>query len=487
MAVALTLIPVGTVVELAQERTDLQPEEISRLLGVIEAWNLIADLSLSDLVLWLPTWNDGGVVAAALVRPTTASTTVEEDLVGRFVPRGKLPEIDQALHFGRAVGNAFPIRSSRDDDGRVIGIVVRSTSPTSRVAGHLEEVYLSIAEDLLHMLVAGDFPPPEYVGERGDAPRVGDGLVRLNDQGVVTYASPNAMSVLRRLGLATELIGADLGSLLVRLSHRHGPMDQNVALIAGGKVAGQVEVENARAVAFVHGIPLDAPGREQGALILIRDVTDVRRRERALISADATIREIHHRVKNNLQTVAALLRMQARRAQSDEARIALGEAELRVAAIAVVHETLARQVDETVDFDEVADRIISLVRDLAPALGGEGEHRIERRGAVGMLGAEVATPLAMCISELLQNAVEHAHADLIALELDRTDDGVTLVIRDNGAGIDEAVLVDPANSGGLGLQIVHSLVTGELQGTVEFAVDQGSTVTIHVPVNALLG
>ena len=74
----------GTIVELAQERTDLQPEEIDRLLRVIEAWNLIADLSLSDLVLWLPTWNDGGVIAAALVRPTTASTTVEEDLVGRF-------------------------------------------------------------------------------------------------------------------------------------------------------------------------------------------------------------------------------------------------------------------------------------------------------------------------------------------------------------------------------------------------------------------
>ena len=364
--------------------------------------------------------------------------------------------------------------------------MVRSSSETARVAGHLEEVYLSVAEDLLHMLVAGGFPPPEFVGERGDAPRVGDGLVRLNDGGIVTYASPNAMSILRRLGLATELIGVDLGSMLVRLSHRHGPMDQNVALIAGGKVAGQVEVENARAVAFVHGIPLVAPGREQGALILIRDVTDVRRRERALISADAPIREIHHRVKNNLQTVAALLRMQARRAESDETRAALGEAELRVAAIAVVHETLARQVDATVDFDEVADRIIALVRDLAPALGGEGEHRIDRVGTVGMLDAQVATPLAMCVSELLQNAVEHAGAKVIELQLSRTDNAVTLAIRDNGAGIDSSILEDPANSGGLGLQIVHSLVTGELQGSVEILVQEGSVVTICVPVSSVL-
>ena len=334
------------------------------------------------------------------------------------------------------------------------------------------------------MLVAGDFPPPEVVGERGDAPRVGDGLVRLDGEGMVTYASPNAMSVLRRLGLATELVGADLGSLLVRLSHRHGPMDQNVALIAGGKVAGQVEVENARAVAFVHGIPLVAPGREQGSLILIRDVTDVRRRERALISADATIREIHHRVKNNLQTVAALLRMQARRAESDETRIALGEAELRVAAIAVVHETLARQVDESVDFDEVADRIIALVRDLAPALGGEGEHRIDRVGVVGMLDAEVATPLAMCVSELLQNAVEHANASAIELHLARTEEAVVIAVQDNGGGIDPAMLEDPANSGGLGLQIVHSLVTGELQGSVKLLNEHGLIVTITVPVSS---
>ncbi|MDD2858558.1 MAG: histidine kinase N-terminal domain-containing protein, partial [Candidatus Nanopelagicales bacterium] len=325
----------GTVEEIAQERTDLQPEEIDTLARVIGAWSLIADLSLSDLALWLPTWNDGGAVAAALVRPTTATTTVHEDLVGSFVPRGRLPEIDQALHFGRMIGNAFPIRSAHEPESRVIGVVVRSSSPASRVAGQLEEVYLTTADDLLHMLVAGDFPPPEAVGDVGDAPRVGDGLIRLDAHGKVTFASPNAMSVLRRLGLATEVVGADLGSLLVRLSHRHGPMDQSLALIGGGRIAGQAEVENARAVALVHGIPLTAPDRAPAGLVLLRDVTDVRRRERALMSADATIREIHHRVKNNLQTVAALLRMQARRAQSDEARVALGEAELRVAAIAV--------------------------------------------------------------------------------------------------------------------------------------------------------
>ncbi len=472
----------GTVAVLAQERTDLQPDEISRLHRIVEAWGLIADLSLSDLVLWLPTWNDGGAVAAALVRPTTTSTTVEEDLVGRFVPRGRLPEIDQALHFGRAIGNAFPIRSEPDAQGRVIGVVVRSSSPASRVTGQLEAAYREIADELLHMLVSGAFPPPAYVGESGDAPRVGDGLVRLSPEGKVTYASPNAISVLRRLGLATDLVGADLGPLVVRLSHRHGPMDQNLALVAGGRAAGQTEVENAHAVALVYGIPLTAPGHANGALVLLRDVTDVRGRERALMSADATIREIHHRVKNNLQTVAALLRMQARRSQSDEARLALGEAELRVAAIAVVHETLSRQVDEMLEFDDVIDRIIALVHDLAPALGGTGTQIIERLGSAGMLSAEVATPLAMCVSELLQNAVEHANASIIGVDITRDESSVVICVRDDGQGIAQEVRENPADSGGLGLQIVHSLVTGELQGDVTITVQDGTAVSITAPI-----
>ena len=432
-------------------------------------------------MLCVPTWNNAGTLAAALVRPTTATTTVEEDLVGRFVPRGRLPEIDQALHFARPVGNAFPIKSSQDADARVIGIVVRSSSPASRVAGQLEEVYLQCSEDLLHMLVAGDFPPPEFVGETSDSPRVGDGLLHLDRHGTVTYASPNAMSVLRRLGLAAELDGADLATLLVRLSHRHGPMDQNLALIAGGRVAGQSEVENAKAVAQVHGSPLSAPGRVPGALILVRDITDVRRRERALMSADTTIREIHHRVKNNLQTVAALLRMQGRRAQSEEARVALGEAELRVAAIAVVHETLSRQIDETVEFDEVADRIIQLVRDLAPALGGMTSPTIARLGSAGLLGADVAMPLAMCVSELLQNAVEHALASAIAVEVSRRPDALVTCVRDDGRGMPALQAQIDDGSGGLGLQIVRSLVA-ELQGSVEISVEDGTCVTITVPM-----
>ncbi len=92
--------------------------------------------------------------------------------------------------------------------------------------------------------------------------------------------------------------------------------------------------------------------------MLVRDVTELRRREEQLLTKDATIREIHHRVKNNLQTVAALLRLQARRTAPPEAREALRESVRRVTSIALVHETLSQTLDESVAFDSIADELV---------------------------------------------------------------------------------------------------------------------------------
>ena len=102
--------------------------------------------------------------------------------------------------------------------------------------------------------------------------------------------------------------------------------------------------------------------------MLLRDVTDLRSRDRELVTKDATIREIHHRVKNNLQTVAALLRLQARRMTVPEARAALEEAVRRVGSIALVHETLSQSLDEQ----------RRLRRDRRPAPGDGGRRRLGR-------------------------------------------------------------------------------------------------------------
>jgi len=479
--------PSGTLSRIAAERTDLSTEDLDLLGRLIEEWSIVADLGLSDLVLWLPTWNAAGLVAVAQVRPTTAPTSVADDVIGSFVPRGRHPQLDQAVAYGRPVvvrdiqrpevpggAEAYPISRA----GRVIGVLARHAATIPRVAGRLEEIYLGSADDLFAMIVEGRFPVIGEDDDAGQAPRVGDGVIRLDADGVVEYASPNAINAMRRMGLARDIVGTSLAQVSVRMSHRPGPVDAGLSAIAGGRAPGVVDVENQSAIVVFRGIPLIRRSARIGALIFCRDVTDLRRRERALISKDATIREIHHRVKNNLQTVAAMLRLQARRASTEEAREALAEAELRVAAIATVHESLSADTGERVDFDEIVDRIIALVRDLAPAYASR-VPRLHREGSWGSLPADLATPMAMAVSELLHNAVQHADPELVRVLLERGEGGALhLEVRDNGSGLPADFSLDQA---GLGLSIVASLVTGDLHGTWKIDGHDGTTVTVDVP------
>jgi two-component sensor histidine kinase len=209
-----------------------------------------------------------------------------------------------------------------------------------------------------------------------------------------------------------------------------------------------------------------------GALVLVRDVTEVRRRDRALMTKDATIREIHHRVKNNLQTVAALLRLQARRVDIPEAKTALLESVRRVASIALVHETLSMSSDEAVEFDGIVDRISAAATEVAST---EISVKMRREGTFGVLPAEIATSLVMVLNELLINAVEHGFGEEaepphpesaeVVVTAHRFRKQLHVTVADNGGGLPEGF--KPDAGGRLGLQIVRALATGELRGTIE--------------------
>ncbi len=482
--------------DVAQRHTELTEGDLERLHLLLADWQLLADLAFSDLVLWLPTWNGSGYVAGAQMRPTTGATVFGDDLVGTFLPKGRRPLLDEALESGRVVrsrtelalapAEAMPVPGA---DGRVVAVVARHVDPaTTRTTGRLEAAYLEVAEQLALMVAEGSWPFPGGIEGLDSSPRAGDGLVRLDTDGMVTYASPNALSAYRRLGLAADLVGSRLDTVTRQLVPRRGPVDEDLAAVAGGRTARGVEVEGKGTTVQLRAIPLLSAGRRVGAVVLARDVTEIRRRERELLTKDATIREIHHRVKNNLQTVAALLRLQARRLTVPEARSALEEAVRRVGAIALVHELLSTAPDESVPFDEVADRVLLMVAELSSH--GDPAHEVVRpvrAGSFGDVRAEVATPLAVVLSELVQNAVEHGlerRPGLLEVRAGRLGDHLRVEVLDDGRGLPPGF--DLADSQRLGLQIVRTLVEGELGGTLVLdARDGGGTrAVVDIPLAA---
>ena len=250
------------------------------------------------------------------------------------------------------------------------------------------------------MVTDGLFPFVADDAAVEEAPRVGDGVIVVDADERITYASPNAVNAMHRASITSSIVGSSLALLGLETSVLNEAFASKLPAIE--------EVERPPdVILMIRCIPLIARGELTGAALLLRDVTDLRRRDRLLLSKDATIREVHHRVKNNLQTISSLLRLQARRLDEAEAagRIALLEAERRIRAIALVHDILARDVTEQVPFEEIVSALVSMIRETSTI---SFPVTIEVDGGLGDVAAEVATPLAVAIAELLQNAMEHA-------------------------------------------------------------------------------
>jgi two-component sensor histidine kinase len=463
--------------DIARSQTSLNSDDVAWLHALVADWQIIADLSFCDLVLWVADAEANGLWAAAQIRPTTGPTTLFEDVAGTFLPTGRVPHLERAFATGepgperivegtdetRIRFQLIPVRREE----RTIAVVSRRCAATGvRSGSTLENAYFAAASELSEMIQNGEFPLPGERSEAAHSLRVGDGFVRTDANGVVRYASPNAMSAYRRLGLTGDLVGTSLGQVTTGLSDRR-PTDSGIGGILRGDADRETDVENSRASLQMRVIPLRSKGKRSGSLILLRDVTELRLRERELVSKEATIREIHHRVKNNLQTVAALLRLQGRRMEIPEARAALDEAVRRVGSIALVHETLSQSFTQFVDFDEIADRLLRTVLDVSGGAAAANRITPERFGSFGQLPGEVATPLAMVLTELIQNAAEHAYDESggpLSIAVNRIRDRIRLRISDEGKGLPADF--NPSTS--LGLSIVTTLVEGELGGTLEF-------------------
>ena len=467
-----------TLAELAHDHTELNSDAIEHLTALVSEWGMLADFCFADMLLYVPV-SEGKWLITAQVRAATGQTLYHSDYVDTWASESEKILLDQCLSSGQIAqgeifvqaigGPANMLVVPVSFEGSTIAVLSREwVTDNARKSGQLESTYAEIFAKFVEMVAEGLFPFDGRIADASVAPRVGDGAIVLDATTRVRYASPNAVSALHRAGVSTNAIGQTLAELGVAESAARNAFERKEPVVE--------EIEQTSEVTLLtRSIPMlrrTLTGTEvTGGVLLLRDVSELRRRDRLLLTKDATIREIHHRVKNNLQTISSLLRLQARRLESPEAKEAIAESVRRIRTIALVHETLSREPGEDIAFIEIVRPLMRLVEE-----GLQSADRpvtFEVKGDGGRLPATVATPLSVVILELLQNAVDHGFPEgsaggAVVVSLSHDDDALTIRVVNNGVGLNSDF--DFSKATGLGLSIVRTLVTTELAGTIEMRV-----------------
>ncbi len=484
-------------------RSDLDNSDREWLHHLVADWQVIADLSFADLMLILQN-GDGTYIIAEQCRPSTVMGLRSDDVVGAVVPDVYMDELDAAMQCQtvfhsttlRALDNTMicNVYAPIVHNGKTLGLVVRETNMATReLNGRYENESINAGKRLYDMIPLGEFPYTDPVINQRHNARVADGFIILSLDGIIEYASPNAISCFRRLGMNGAMEGLYLSEIGTQLLHENDPVPEMLPLVLTGKAPVDSEINANRSVVSMRSFPLSNDAGRTGAIILCRDVTELRRREVELQTKDATISEIHHRVKNNLQSVSALLRLQARKTQSQEVKKELAEAQRRVQTIAMVHEGLSQTADEIVDFDKVISNLLRMSIDLGSMR--DQNISVDYVGKFGMMPAQDATPLSLVLTELITNCVEHGYEGLkeghITVSVERHGKNLHVVVEDDGNGMEHEEHNGMARSSGsgLGTQIINTFVKNDFGGTVEWEPREegGTRVILNIKLRAALG
>ncbi len=481
----------------------LAEKDIPFLLKLEADLGILADLSRADVLMYCLCAGDRAVVAAQAsphsILPIYGESRVEvqvssldEPAVIRALTEGRQGQVEVRRVIGGQdspgkaapiVQETYPIHAA---DGRVIAAIGIETNLIERVRHRRRSKAFRRALKLFQQTVltgklegAGNLSPfAEH-----------DGVMVLDTQHRIQYVSGIATNLYRKLGYGGDLrkrrieeLDLDDWSLVLET------MEQGTCSEAEIQVGDLVWIKKALPFYSTGGWMRKLyPGaarswRLDGTLVTIHDATDARRQEDELRVKVAMMQEIHHRVKNNMQTIASLLRLQARRADSDEVRRALQEGTSRILSVAVIHEFLAHQEARVINIRDVSQRIITQVRE--GVLDSERGIRLDLRGPNIYLPTQPATVCALVINELLQNALEHGYerqeGGTVTVNLSDDGEQVVISVDDDGVGLPEEF--DLSQTDSLGLQIVKALAEGDLKGSFELCGrDKGVSAIVRFP------
>lgn len=477
-----------------QHCTDLQDDDVQRIERVLEAAPVLSDVLHADVLVYARSAGGATVVFHAAPRPVPSLYPRPES--ERTYTRHNLPLIFRVLEDGQGHGSMSgallwgapalqEVFQILDANQRVIAAVGSNRALVEHDRFQRRSPpFKSMVARVRDQVLAGRLRGAANLGRLTEH----DGVVIVDRRGIIRYMSSVAENQYRRVGYPDSLLGEQISELDTNEYICFRSMEGGLCLEQRIQEADQVWIKRV--------LPLlpTSPGRmfsrlrksetqPDGVVVFIQDITEDVRREQEIRTKSAMIQEVHHRVKNNLQTVASLLRMEARRVGSDEARDMLRRTMTRIASIAVVHEFLSRGEGDDIDIRDICLRITAQVRDEAEARGRPVDIFVE--GVPFALPAQQATSCALAMNELLENAVEHGFANgnggSIRILLGRSDMSTTIEIRDDGIGLPEAF--DPDSCATLGLRIVHTLVEDDLKGRLHLLSGNGTTARISFPAH----
>lgn len=448
---------------------------------------LTADVSRADMLLCCLLAPDRALVVRHTMPKSTASL-YRTDATGRIFTPDEQPLLFRTFRSGsgghgqkEVLTNGAPVIQdcyaiSRDAQQVIAALIFETNMVAYERHRRRNRAFRQAVRWLQDMCLHGLLEETSTLSRFG----MTDGVYLVDPQFKVVYMNGIAANLFRSVGIVSDLREQSIGTLepldgeMVEqafqtkkpLERRHESQDgriwiRKVIPLRMAPVTWQNYWQNWYNVL----LRADLPERDVDAvMVLVHNATDAVQKQRELNVKSAIIQEVHHRVKNNLQTIAAILRIQARRCESDEARQQLTDAVNRILSMSVIHEFLSQDEHRPINVREVCQRVVNQVAQVVT--NPEQEVEISVVGPNIRLPAGQATPTAMVINELLLNAVEHGIRDdqegRIQVELRDQGDSVEIIVADNGDGLPPDF--DLTNGHSLGLQIVHTLVTDDLKG-----------------------
>ena len=456
--------------KLCEKYTSLCDSDVEILMKIKDNMQLMSNLANADLFIDTMVMNSEDAIVLAECKPNKTQSLYDGIVVGQVANIQNEPAVLRTLKTGIPTRDLKAttqenkvVRQSvepiRNEDGFVIGVLILETDVTEKMKKNRQmERLTKTANQLAETLIS--------VTDEGNriTDHLNDAIVVFDKERNAVYANPYATELYKRLGYKDDIVGMSFDNLALD----EGIYDK---LLEGG-AAAETEKNLGELTLCVKYAVLEH-NNDIGVVMLLKDISEIRQKEKALILKSVAMKEIHHRVKNNLQTVASILRLQARRVDDNAIKKAFDENINRILSIALIHEILAKDGMDDVGMKALLIKIKDST--LRYAIPSNKKITATVSGDEIMIDSDRATSIALIVNELLSNALEHAFTEKsegnIGISIKKGDIYSEVIISDDGQGFAVNNRTDS-----LGLGIVKVLVKEKLQGHMNITSNQNGTL-----------